>query len=31
MLLALGVGIPTVSYTFWGLVELLSIAAAKLP
>jgi hypothetical protein len=31
LLLALGVGIPFVSYTIWGWIELLSLPAAKLP
>ena len=31
ILLALGVGIPTVSYTLWGWLELLLVPAAKLP
>ncbi len=31
ILLALGVVIPTVSYTLWGWLELLLVPAAKLP
>jgi hypothetical protein len=31
LLLALGVGIPFVSYTLWGWLELLVLPAAKLP
>ncbi len=31
ILLVLGVGIPTVSYTLWGWIELLLVPAAKLP
>ena len=31
LLLALGVGIPTVSFTVWGWIEILTIPAAKLP
>ena len=30
-LLALGVAIPTLSYTIWGWIELLMLPAAKLP
>lgn len=30
-LLALGVGIPTVSYTIWGWIELALVAPARLP
>lgn len=31
ILLALGLVIPTLSYTVWGIIELLTIEAAKLP
>jgi len=31
LLLALGVGIPTLSYTVWGWIELLSLPKATLP
>ena len=31
ILLALGVAIPTLSYTIWGWIELLMLPAAKLP
>jgi hypothetical protein len=31
LLLALGTLIPAVSYTLWGLVELLGMSQAKLP
>lgn len=31
LLLALGVVIPLVSYTLWGLVELMSVSEAALP
>ncbi|MFN3604576.1 MAG: hypothetical protein ACK4UJ_07680 [Leptonema sp. (in: bacteria)] len=31
ILLFLGVALPILSYTLWGLVELLNIAPAKLP
>jgi hypothetical protein len=31
LLLALGVGIPTVSYTVWGWIELILVPGAKLP
>ena len=31
LLLALGVGIPTLSYTIWGWLELLFLKAAQLP
>jgi hypothetical protein len=30
-LLALGVGIPTLSYTVWGWLELVLVAPARLP
>lgn len=31
ILLLLGVALPVISYTIWGLVELLNIAPAQLP
>ncbi len=31
ILLLLGVALPIISYTLWGLVELLSIPTAQLP
>lgn len=31
ILLLLGVALPIISYTLWGLVELLNVAPAKLP
>jgi len=31
LLLALGVGIPTLSYTIWGWLELLFLKTAQLP
>ena len=31
LLLALGVGVPTLSYTIWGWIELLSVKQAVLP
>ena len=31
LLLALGVAVPTVSYTLWGVLELVRLPAAKLP
>lgn len=31
LLLALGLAIPILSYTVWGMVELASLPAAKLP
>lgn len=31
ILLLLGVALPIISYTLWGLIELLNVAPAKLP
>ena len=31
LLLALGILIPVLSYTLWGLVELMNVAPARLP
>lgn len=31
LLLVLGLALPIISYTLWGLVELLNIAPAQLP
>lgn len=31
LLLALGVVLPTLSYTVWGWIELMTVSAAKLP
>ena len=31
LLLALGVAVPILSYTVWGLIELLSLGPARLP
>lgn len=31
LLLALGVGIPTLSYTVWGWIEILNLPTATLP
>ncbi len=31
LLLALGVGIPSLSYTLWGWLELINLPAAQLP